>query len=184
MRAAQTHSVVATIRRLPAPDRDEILRRIGPESLRRAEDALAVSWLPMSLHMLICDHVRDVVGPERNVLFWRDAMQAAFERPFLKSFVSMTVSLFGLTPSGLLRRVDGVYHHVTRELGAMRYEPKSESSGRAVLTGFPAKQFRFICYVEGLQGCLDASIAIGGGRGHVEVASHDERGNATYDLRW
>jgi hypothetical protein len=184
MRAAQTHSVLATIRRLDAPERDEILSRIGEANLRRAQDALQVAWLPMALHMLISDHVRDVIGPERNVVFWRDAMSAAFQRPFLKSFVAMTVSLFGLTPAGLLRRVDGVYTHVTRELGAMRYEPVDERSGRAVLTGFPARSFRFICYVEGLQGCLAATIVIGGGSPHVAVAAHDEQGNVSYDVSW
>ncbi len=184
MRAAQTQSLLAAIGRLSPRERDEVLGRIGAASLQQAESALALGWLPMSLHMRISDHLRDVVGAERNVNVWRDTMLRSFERPFLKSFVSMTVSIFGLTPGGLFRRADRVYEHITRGLGVLRFEPTGPRSGNVELTGFPASRYRFVCYVEGLEGCLGATIAVCGARDQVTVTHVDDVGDASYRVSW
>lgn len=184
MRAAQTQSLLAAIGRLPPQERDEILRRIGEADVERAEGALPIAWLPMSLHMNVSDHVRDVVGPERNVAVWRDAMLRTYERPFLRGFVSMTVSIFGLTPDGLFRRGDRIYEHITRALGAVRFEPIGPRSGSVELQGFPASRYRFICYIEGLAGCLAATIALCGEQDRVLVMRSDDTGNASYRVSW
>jgi uncharacterized protein (TIGR02265 family) len=184
MRAAQTQSLLAAIGKLRPRERDDIFGRIGEGDVRQAEDALPVTWLPMSLHMRISDHLRDVVGPTRNVAVWRDAMLQAFERPFLRGFVMMSVAVFGLTPGGLLRRADRVYEHITRELGTVHFEPDGPRSGSVELRGFPASRYRFICYVEGLAGCLSATISLCGARERVFVTRRDEAGSASYRVSW
>jgi len=184
MRAAQTQSLLAAIGSLPRRERDDILGRIGEADVRQAQAVLPVFWLPMSLHMRISDHLRDVVGPERNVAVWHDTMLRAFDRPFLRGFVTMTVSIFGLTPGGLFRRADKMYKHITRELGSVRFEPNGLRSGTLKLQGFPASRYRFVCYVEGLAGCLSATISVCGARDRVLVTSSDEAGNASYQVSW
>lgn len=184
MRAAQTQSLLAAIERLALGDRGEVLKRVGPADLQAASSALPIGWLPMSLHMRISDHLRDVVGPERNVDVWQDAMATAFERAFLKSFVTMTVSIFGLSPGGLFRRADKIYEHVTRDLGAIRFEPRGDHAGVVSLRGFPASRYRFICYVEGLTGCLAATIQLHGLTPHVTVIERDDLGDVRYDVAW
>jgi hypothetical protein len=186
MRAAQTQSLLHTLGRLPSADRTEIMKRIGSSAVERAKGVLPVSFLPMSLHMHISDCVRDVVGPERNVAVWRDAMVTSFSRPFLKSFVAMTVSLFGVTPAGLLKRGDRVYEHITRRLGTLRFEavPDLEHEGLIKLQGFPADRYRFVCYVEGLAGCLEAILDVCRTPGGVRVLDQHPRGDVTYAVQW
>ena len=55
----------------------------------------------------------------------------------------------------------------------------------AYLRGFPAKDFRFICYIEGLAGCLESTIAITRAIGEVTPLDADEkRGDVAYRVKW
>jgi hypothetical protein len=186
MRAVHTQMLLRSIERLPAADRDAVRALAGRATLAEVDAVLPVAWHPMALHMRLSDAARDVVGPERNVALWSDTMAASFERPLLKGFVQMSTSLFGLTPPSLLRQGDRIYGQLTRDLGALRFDADaSGSSGEVTLRGFPADRFRFVCYVEGLQGCIAACFPLAGGRGEVAVADQDEgRGDVRYRLRW
>ncbi len=113
-------------------------------------------------------------------------MAASFDRPLLKGFVQMSTNLFGLTPLSLLRQGDRIYGQITRDLGALGFEARgSGSAGDMTLRGFPADRYRFVCFVEGLQGCIAACFPLAGGRGEVIVEDRDEaRGAVRYRLRW
>ncbi len=184
MRAAQTKSLLAAVAGLPASDRSDILHGLAAATLGPVNDALPLEWLPMSLHMEISDRIRDVVGPIRNVSVWRTAMGFAFRRPFLRGFVSMTTSIFGVTPMGLYRRSEKVYEIVTKNLGTLGFRSEGSEACAVSLTGFPAKDFRFICYVEGLAGCLEGALDVVEARGTVKVVDHAESGRATYRIQW
>jgi hypothetical protein len=185
IRAAQTQSLLHTVRRLPPPVQRDILGRIGPRAVEEIESNLPVVWVPMELHMDLSDAIRDVVGPERNVELWRETMAEAFQRPLLRGFVAMATSLFGVTPFSLLRKGANIYEHITRDVGHLQFELTGPTEGLVYLHEFPAKRFRFVCYIEGLQGCLLAGLDIAGRHGVVSVASHDDlRGDVKYRLRW
>jgi hypothetical protein len=171
---------------MPYADKTEIVARIGGAAIERVKGTLPVLFLPMSLHMHISDCIRDVVGPERNVEIWRETMVTSFGRPFLKSFVAMTISIFGVTPTGLLNRAENVYEHITRRTGRLSFTPSASSDreGRMDLRGFPADRYRFICYVEGLAGCLEATLDICKTPGTVRVLEHDPKGDVTYGIAW
>lgn len=184
MRAAQTQSLLAAVRRLPPSDGHKILDAIGEGDVEEAKAKLPVAWLPMSLHMRISDAVRDVVGPEQNVAVWRETMRYSFDRPLLKSFVALTTGIFGVTPRGLFNRAEKLNELITRGCGEMSFSDMGEREGVLTLTGFPAHRYRFICYVEGLAGCLEATINMGRALGTVEVAEVTPGGTARYNLRW
>src|SRR5262249_12863939 len=94
--------------------------------------------------------------------------------------------VFGMTPASLLRQGDRIYAQVTYNLGTLTYEPDaSGSGGDAVLRGFPSSSYRFICYVEGLQGCIESCFPLVNARGEVTVVESDEaRGDVRYRMRW
>ncbi|NUP06773.1 MAG: hypothetical protein HOW73_12025 [Polyangiaceae bacterium] len=184
IRAALTQSLLAALRRLPSGEGKRILQAIPAHDIEEATAALAIGWLPMSLHMRISDAIRDAVGPERNVEVWRWTMRDAFGRPLLKSFVALTTGIFGVTPRALFRRAEKLNELITRSCGTFSYEEENERGGTLTLTGFPAHRYRFICYVEGLAGCLEAAVDLGRMPGTVQVEQVAPEGTARYRVRW
>lgn len=185
MRAAQSQSLLATVKRLPASERDAILRRTGVHTIEAIAGTLAVSWVSMTHHMRLSCAIRDELGSERNVELWQKTMVQSFDRPFLRGFISMTTSLLGVSPTSILKRGGSMYEHITRDVGAMRWEPSGEREGDATLSGFPADRYDFSCYVEGLHGCLQATLNICNARGTVAVSRRDDaRGDVRYRLVW
>ncbi|MFO0546934.1 MAG: hypothetical protein U0271_01035 [Polyangiaceae bacterium] len=182
IRAAQSQTLLQTVRGLP--EREQILARVRPSVLEGIGAATPLAWIAMGEHMQLATAVRDVLGPARAIETWRSTMLQSFERPFLKSFVSMTTSLLGITPSSLLRRADVMYGHVVRDAGGLRYEATSEHGGIVSIRDYPAR-FGFECWMEGIQGCLLATIELGRARGAVKlVESDDKRGFARCDVSW
>lgn len=186
IRAIQTQLLLRTVERLPSADRDAVRSQVGAAALAEVDAPLPVAWHPMSLHMLLSDAIRDVIGSERNVAIWADTMAACFDRPLLRGFIAMSTSLFGASPVSLLRQSDRIYIQITRDLGALRFRADaSDASGEITLRGFPARRYRFMCYVEGLMGCLQASFPLAGAEGTVDVIDLDEaRGAVSYGVRW
>jgi hypothetical protein len=185
MRAAQSQSLLATVKRLPAREREPILQRTGATTLDAIAATLPISWVSMTHHMRLSCAIRDELGGPRNVELWCQTMEYAFKRPFLRGFVSMTTSLLGVRPTSLLKRGGRMYEHITRDVGAMRYEAISDSEGYASLRAFPADRYDFTCYVEGLTGCLEATIAICATGGRVVVVQRDDaRGDVSYRVSW
>jgi hypothetical protein len=185
MRGAHTRSLFAAVQRLPEGERARVLAAAGSEVVTEIERAFGLSWLSMDIHMRLSDAVRDVVGPKRNAEVWRATMAMSYERPILKSFVHGAVDLFGLTPSTLLRQGPRVYEHLTRNLGKLTFDPGPRHEATVRLRGFPASRYRFACYVEGLAGCIESTVALGHATGEVVPRDVVEsRGEVTYSVRW
>jgi hypothetical protein len=185
MRAAQTQSLVSAIDTLPRPDREAVHVAAGSQAFEVAKSSLAIAWLPLSLHMKIADAARDTIGSERALLLWRQVMKGAFERPILRTFVSVKVNVFRSDPGGFLRHATPMYAQLARNVGTIGFAPLGKGEGRVTLRGFPSRDHRFICYVEGLQGCLDAFYPLCRTFGTTVVESSNETlGQVSYHLRW
>jgi len=185
MRAAQTQSLLHVIATLPRADREAVHLAAGAEAFETAASALPITWLPMGLHMRISDAVRDTIGSERAVLLWRDVMTGSFDRPILRTFISMMVNVFGSDPASFLRRAPHIYAQLTRNIGTIAFTPLADGEGRVTLRGFPSRAFRFICYVEGLHGCIDAFYPLCRTIGSTTVdAMNEATGDVIYHLRW
>lgn len=185
MRAAQTQAVLVRIDRMPDAERTKILTRFGTAGREEVDAALPVAWLPMGLHMKLSDALRDVVGSEGTARVFQQAMTSVFERPILRSFISLTTGIFGVTPHGLLKRSDRIYEQITRNLGELSYVQRGLTEGEIHLVGFPGKDFTFECYVDGMRGCLLAALDLCKIRGEVLVLSKSgASGSVTYQLIW
>lgn len=184
IRAAQSKALLAAVRDQPAGVRDDILARFPREDVEWLDGSLGLGWAAMELHMRLSDAIREVVGPDRNVEIWRATMGAVFAGPVLRGFVDLTTGLFGLSPIALLRRAETVYEHITRQLGRLTVEGKEPDRCTVTLSGFPSRSYQFVCYVEGLRGCLLSCFDVCRASGDVTVDHVDDaRGHVRYDAR-
>jgi len=186
IRVAMSQMLLHAAAGLPAADHSAIRSRLSPETLAAVQHNLALAFIPMSFHMELSDAVRDVVGSERAVALWETTMHAAWDRPFLRGFVSTVTTLLGLEPQSLLKQVGHLHEHLTHDLADVRYLA-SEEAGRCTIamSGFPSRQFRFICYVEGLQGCLQSVFPLTRTQGLVVPVDVDENaGDVAYRVSW
>lgn len=186
IRSAMPQALLRATEDLSTPERQGIRARLGEERIDEIQQNLPLSWTHMDMHMALSDAVRDVVGPERNVALWRATMTAMWSRPLLKGFVDGVSKVFGLDPPALFKQVPRLYGHLTRELGSCTYaaDPAGDA-GSVTLRGFPEKRYRFICFIEGLQGCAESALVLTRFTGTVTVAARDDAlGLARYDVRW
>jgi hypothetical protein len=72
---------------LPSEEHDAILAAVSPAVLDEIRNAMALTWLPMEVHMGFVDTVQDVVGSTRNVRLWHDTVVEFMQRPLLESFM-------------------------------------------------------------------------------------------------
>jgi hypothetical protein len=185
MRAAMSQSLLAAAKRLPPRDRDRIIERAGQPALDAITSPLPVAWVSGVHHMNLASSIHGVLGPKRTIELWRGAMSDTFQRPFLRGFVRVTTGLLGVRPSSLLKHAGSVYEHVTRNLGLLRYEPTAESEGIVELVEFPVQRFDFGSYVDGMIGCIEATLTLCNARGDVLViAQDDRRGEVRWRVTW
>jgi hypothetical protein len=170
MRAPLTQSLLATIDSLEPGLRSDVLGKVRRSTLDEVRGALPIVWLPFSSHMEIVESLSRVVG--------------AFGRPFLRSFVAMSKTLFDFNPLGLLGKSEHIYHHVTRGLGSLTFAAEGNHGGTAVLWGFPSG-FAFRMYSEGMRGCFLAALDILSFTGSADIVEINERvGSARFRIVW
>ena len=180
-----SQQLLRTVDSLPAAERDAIRALAGRWTIDAIEAILPVAWTPMSHHMALSDAVRDVVGPSRNIETWRATMNVSIDRPVLRGFMRMSADLFGTTPVSYLRQGERIFPHLTRDVGTFAFETDGPSSGHLTLRGFPAGRYRFICFVEGLAGCIESFLAVTVASASVGIDDLDEaRGLVRYRTSW
>ena len=186
IRAAQTQSLLTAISRLGLAERTKIMALVDPRATEAILAELPMAWVPMHQHMHVSDAAREVLGSQGLVRLFRETMLSSFDRPLLRTFLTMTFGIFGVTPGGLIKRSNKIYEHVTRELGTLSMATVEDARARLTLVGFPADQFSFDCYVDGLAGCLEATLAFARAEhGQVRVvAQENATGKVTYELSW
>ena len=184
MRAARTQALLRVVLDMRPSDRQRVLDTFGSRRLEEVRSALPIAWLPMRLHMVLSEGLRDVVGPVGALKAYREAMKATFDRPLLRNFVNLTAGIFGLTPKGLLGRSKEVYQLVTRGAGTLKHASLGVLESEVSLEQFPAASFSLDCYAEGLQGSLLAAVDLCKLAGQVEITRRDPGGNVTFRVTW
>lgn len=185
IRAGFTQALLEGIERLPREEREAVLDRVAPQSLETIRGILPIAMIDFAPHMDLSNAITDTVGSENTVELWSGVMLRMFDRPLMRSFVRMSMSLFGISPASLYRQSNRIYAHLTRELGVLRSESQGPGHELVVLDGFPADRWRLQTYVEGLHGCLQGAIRVAQRPGDVVVLEVDEAaGRVRYEARW
>lgn len=184
MRSVFGDSLLRQVDALEAPERDAILTRINPDTLEHYRRAKAIGWSAMTLHMDVSDCIRAVIGPRRNVELWRDTMADLTRRPMLSGFLRHIGARLGVGPGTLYRQNARLWKYLCRNVGRLDAEVAANEA-TVDLSGFPASDHHFPCFVEGLNGCLQGLVAGIDVVPEVEVVSVDpDSGDARYHIAW
>ena len=158
IRAALAGSMLEHVRNMPAQDRDAILKLVPEDVVETVANTIPLAWIPMATHMALVDPVRDVVGSKRNVELWHATVLAYYQRPLLRGVTSMATRLFGMKPRALVKLLPRAYAVSTRNLGEV-VTIEEHDVVFTELRGFPASQFRFSNYVQGMLGSTTAALS-------------------------
>ncbi len=151
----------------------------------RIENARSLSWNPMSFHMAFADQLRLAHGPgDKNVQLWQHTAEHIFGEGFLAKAVEVSKRLLGPTPLASLKIMRRMYAHTTRGLGIIDFGELREGLATVDFYGFPASEFDFECYVEGVGGCLLGSATMFSSTANLEILNWTPSGEAKYRLTW
>ncbi len=167
----------------PAAELEAVSARMTPGTSVAIERPLGIGWLDMYTHMDMCVAIEDVLGAERHREIWRSIIKEFGGSRLLRGFFKIADRS---GTAGVMRRVDVAYAAQTRGLGATRCLDANDEHAMIELRGFPAQEFSFANYVNGLQGTLMAAIEVSGGSRPSVDAEHIEgaTGLCRYRLSW
>ncbi len=184
MRSAFGDGLLQQVAALEEAERAAILARICEETLVHYRRVTPVGWTSMQQHMEVSDAIRAVLGSQRNVEVWHATMAALTGRPLLSGFLRHVGMRLGMNPGTMYRQTARLWKHLCRDVGDLRAEV-SESQTSVELSGFPATEHSFPCFVEGLHGCLSGLVTALQVPVHVRVVAVDaQAGFASYDASW
>ncbi len=184
MRSAFGPALLGQVEGLERSERDAVLARVSASTREHYERAMAISWTDMDVHMELSDAIRDVIGPERNVSLWAEAMAELANRPLLSGFVRHLGARFGVDPGSIYVQTARLWQHLCRGVGQLEAVVDGRSA-TAKLRGFPVADHQFICFVEGTHGCFLGIVRPLQAKPQVERVAVDlEGGNVTYRIEW
>ncbi len=105
------------MRKLEPSLRDAVLRAVGEDALAEIGSAGILTWLPAEHHARIFDAIWSVLGRDRAIAFWRDAMSTNLEQPLLRPLVQGGMRLFGATVYSIIRMSPRAWSLVARDCG-------------------------------------------------------------------
>ncbi len=184
-RAGWTQHIVAGLETLPAPTRDAVRKRVGPQTLERVEAALALQWFPLAIHVEVLEATREVLGETVYRRFWRDRTAAALDHPLIFGRVGRTVlRRFTDHPRRVVEAVPHALKHVVRDAGTMTVTT-DEDATRVVLDGFPP-ELSGRGWADAWVGALDAiARSMAGEHAVVEITEHAPgRGRIEWTIAW
>lgn len=184
MRSAFGDGLLRQVEALEASERAAVLALVPEETLAHYRRVMPVGWTSMEQHMEVSNAIRAVVGSERNIEVWHETMAALTGRPLLSGFLRHIGMRLGISPGTLYRQTARLWTHLCREVGDL-YADVGESQTTAELSGFPAGEHSFPCFVEGLHGCLTGLVTPFDVSVQVRVMAVDlKAGVASYDITW
>jgi hypothetical protein len=160
IRAALPRVLLDQVDLFEVRDREAILGNVSADAITAIRRALAIGWLEMSQHMEFCEALRDAVGRERYRALWGESAKSFCERPMLRGIIGMGRRLFVQKPRAAIRHLPAMYDIGTDGLGTLGVQSVQEDEFLATLDGFPANEFAFDNYVDGLHGALHGASEI------------------------
>jgi hypothetical protein len=114
-RATWTKFAVAAVNR--SPRREALRKAIGETRLGILRRASVVDWLPIDIHLGVCDAVFEVLGVSGARAFWKERLLAAFLTKTMGPFVTGASVVFGEQPYALMKIAMTSYRLMARNAG-------------------------------------------------------------------
>lgn len=184
MRANHIQSNVASLQLLGVDVAERVRQDVGPALLERIERASRVEWLPLDVDVALTAAVARATGDDDGVRAWsRAALRTSVEAPFLRPIVKTAVSLFGLTPSSLLKHAPTGWKQVYVDCGVLRFESVADKHVRLHLDGVPREMSESKAYLVGVAGAWEAAFDIARVDGAVALELPSSVA-AVFDVTW
>lgn len=166
------------------PDVQEQLAAGIPEVIDEIDRAAFGDWLPVHVNVALTHEVCDLVG-RSGVRNWnRRTVLGAVQGPLLRPLWRAVASLFGPTPSSVLRRSPLGWELVYQDCGFLTVVPLGPNRMQLRVEGARGPFLDDEDYVEWTCGGLEGALDLGGARGsvyaHMDPAAH----RVEFDVRW
>ncbi len=189
IRALQSKTILGQVEREFSDEQQaELRRRVGEDALHRMKSSLALSWLPMHVHMQVSDEILALSGPEPFSLLYQRAFERSVGGPLLGGLLGSVGRLARGSLHTVLRNGPRVYGHLVRNAGSVWYEQTNEHEARLGVRDWPT-EFSTHCWALGTQGCVRAFLRAcdphSANPPTAEIVDIDERGGSfEYRVRW
>lgn len=183
MRASYIQDNLAAVRNF-GPEVERRLRMDIADTVAEIEAAARVDFLPIGVDVVLTRAVHALTGVN-GVRDWsRRAFLSAVEGPMLRPIVRAVVSLFGLSPSTVLRRAPMGWQQIYQNCGILVCESLSTHQMRLRVEGARGPFLDDVDYVEGTCGTFEGAVDLGGARGIVHAHIDAPAKRVEFDVAW
>lgn len=137
IRASYAKTVIATMKRRPADERDLLLGRLDPSLRRDIRERSLLDWIEAKQFAELASLVAEVLGPARAKVFWRDNLLGSLERTLLSPLRLGAIGLYGDVPSSLLRMTPQAWQLVGRNCGKCHTSDQPPAGYQLRFTSLP-----------------------------------------------
>jgi len=110
-----------------------LLERVASRHLLEAAGRIA--WIPLGIHMEVCDALRAEVGDPFYRHYFGATSLAAAKLPLFRPLVDGFAQLFGATPISTIKAAPRVWNAIFRDVGSLRVKALLSESAEATLVG-------------------------------------------------
>lgn len=183
VRANYAKSVIATMKRRPADERDALLSHLDARVRRVIREAGRLEWIPVAELAALATVVAEALGRERALRFWRDDLQGSLERTLLSPLRLGAIALYGDAPSSLLRMTPQAWQLVTRNCGTCRTVDTEPGAMTLRFDGLPPElrtPAMLLLWSGGCDACIQRMQRTGRSDGQLDT----QASAATLHVRW
>jgi hypothetical protein len=158
----------------------DLRAHVDPEVLRRIDNALRTTWLPVADDVAITEAVASALGEGVMRRWSADTMRSSLDGPLLRPLIEGAAALFGLSPGLVFRTLPRFWGNVYRGCGEWVVRDRSKKSARLDYVGVPEPIADSGTYLAGIAASLEAVIGVTKSEGTVVI---DPVRNARTELR-
>ena len=183
VRVAWTRLVLSTVYAQEPSVHARLLERVASRHLLEAAGRIA--WIPLGVHMEICEALRAEVGDPFYRHYFCATSFAGARLALFRPLVDGFLQLFGTTPLSTIKAAPRVWNAIFRDVGSLRLKALLPKSAEATIVGLDPSLRTSETFSIGVQGAFEAGIAFVGSRGFVGIdTSALQEGRTRFHVRW
>lgn len=163
--------------------REELARSRLDVVLKGLAGLSRVDWIPVAWDIELSQVVAELGGLGAVRAVNAQAMLLSLDRPLIRPFVSVGVSLFGLSPGTLIRLLPRIWAGTTKDLGRIEVPELKDDAGRVAFLGVPPEATADAALLEGICGIFEGILQVSGCVGRVDSPKFIDDA-VCYDLSW
>lgn len=161
----------------------EILGRFPKESLDVWEGASRTGWLPIEHDHFMVDCTLEVLGQQKAAEVWRASVASIIERPFLKTFISGMLAIFGDDRDRVVGLFPRAFGQVYRDFGEIRLK-RDAREARVIMTNVADSVWEHPGYFETWRAAALGTLDVARLQGSANVLTESDSRTVEIVFRW